>query len=157
HGYGIQDFLQVNPRFGTDADLASLVRTAHDQGIYVILDIILNHTGNIFRYDPQRQPNYRDGQGNFDPRWDNNPYPVVGFNDSAGNPSLVFQRTDPSLPALSPKANSGVWPVEFQDPTFYTAKGRISNFDNEPEFREGDFFDLKDVHHGQGPIDDYRP
>ena len=81
HGYGIQDFLQVNPRFGTDQDLKNLVTTAHENGIFVVLDIILNHVGNVFSYDPARQPNYKDAKGNFDPRWDNNPYPVVGFND----------------------------------------------------------------------------
>src|SRR5205823_1202180 len=33
HGYGIQDYLQVNPRFGTADDLKALVDTAHDQGM----------------------------------------------------------------------------------------------------------------------------
>src|SRR5205807_7669987 len=32
HGYGTQDFLQVNPRFGTEQDLKDLVRQAHDSG-----------------------------------------------------------------------------------------------------------------------------
>lgn len=44
HGYGIQNFLEVEPRFGTRQDLqAAVVKTAHENGIYVILDIILNH------------------------------------------------------------------------------------------------------------------
>src|SRR5947207_11473681 len=42
HGYGVQNFLEVDPHFGTSADLQSLVKTAHANGIYVILDIILN-------------------------------------------------------------------------------------------------------------------
>lgn len=56
HGYGIQNFLDVDPHFGTREDLKKLVETAHDHGIYVILDIILNHTGNVFAYDPDRHP-----------------------------------------------------------------------------------------------------
>jgi glycosidase len=155
HGYGIQDFLQVNPRFGTDQDLKDLVNTAHDNGILVILDIILNHSGNIFTYDPNRQPNYKDGNGHFDPRWDGNPYPVLGFNDKAGHPTLPFTKTNPSVAGSLPDRDGAIWPVEFQDPDFFTQKGRISNFDNDPEFRDGDFFDLKDVHHGQGGVDDY--
>ena len=47
HGYGIQNFLDVDPHFGTRQDLRDLVRTAHAHGIYVILDIILNHTGDV--------------------------------------------------------------------------------------------------------------
>src|SRR5205823_6372403 len=65
--------------------------------------------------------------------------------------------TDPSNPASFPDPDGAVWPVEFQNPGYYTRKGHISNFDNDPEYREGDFFDLKDVHHGAGDIDDYIP
>ena len=97
HGYGIQDYLQVEPKFGSNEDLKDLVSVAHDNGIYVILDIILNHTGNIFSYDPNRQPNYKDKNGSFDPRWDGNPYPVLGFNDKRGNPSIPFRKTNPSV------------------------------------------------------------
>lgn len=157
HGYGIQDFLQVNPRFGSDQDLKDLVKTAHDHGIFVILDVILNHVGDIFTYDPTRQPHYTDQNGNFDPRWDGNPYPVLGFNDSHGQPTLPFVKTDPSAPAHFPDADAAVWPVEFQNPSYFTQKGRIVGWDNDPEFREGDFFDLKDVHHGTGDVDNYVP
>lgn len=157
HGYGIQDFLQVNPSFGTDQEFRDLVKTAHDNGIFVILDIILNHVGHVFSYDPTRQPNYRDEQGNFDPRWDNNSYPVLGFNDKNGRPTLPFARTDPTNLAGFPDADGAVWPVEFQNPSYYTQKGRITNFDHDPEFREGDFFDLKDVRHGVGEVDSYVP
>ena len=156
HGYGIQDFLQVNPQFGTDQEFKDLVKTAHDHGIYIILDIILNHVGDIFSYDPTRQPNYQT-KGNFDPRWDGNPYPVLGFNDPAGNPTIPFLHTDPTNPAGFPDPNGAVWPVEFQNPGYYTQKGRITNFDYAPEFREGDFFDLKDVNHGAGDVDNYLP
>lgn len=157
HGYGIQDFLQVNPRFGTDQELKDLVSAAHDQGILVILDIILNHSGNVFSYDKQRQPNYKDGSGHFDPRWDGGHYPVLGFNDKSGQPNIPFTQSNPANPASLPDLDSSIWPVEFQDPSYFTQKGRISNFDHDPEFREGDFFDLKDIHHGVGSVDAYIP
>ena len=156
HGYGIQDYLQVNPRFGSNQELRELVTAAHDNGIYVILDIILNHVGNIFAYDTNRQPNYSDAEGRFDPRWDGNPYPVLGFNNAQGSPTLAFAKTNLAVPGPFPARDAACWPVEFQDPTFYTQKGRISNFDNYPEFLDGDFFDLKDVHHGEGDLDSYR-
>jgi glycosidase len=157
HGYGIQDYLQVNPRFGTADDLKKLVDTAHANGMRVILDIILNHTGNVFNYNPNRYlTTDKDGHQLLDPRWDGNLYDVRGFNDSRGSASLPFVRTDLSKPATFPGPDDAVWPVEFQDPATFTRKGHISNFDFDPEFREGDFFDLKDVHHGVGPIDAYQ-
>src|SRR5262249_4802369 len=55
HGYGIHDFLHADPRFASnpqnaDDELRSLIDAAHQNGIYVILDIVLNHTGNAFAY-----------------------------------------------------------------------------------------------------------
>jgi glycosidase len=41
HGYGVQNFLEVEPRFGTREDLVALVSEAHGMGMYVILDIVL--------------------------------------------------------------------------------------------------------------------
>jgi len=43
--YAIQDYTAVNPEFGTKEDLDKLIQTAHDNGIYVILDWVANHTG----------------------------------------------------------------------------------------------------------------
>lgn len=54
HGYGIQNFLDVDPHFGTREDLRDLVDAAHQQGIYCILDIILNHAANVFGYQDAR-------------------------------------------------------------------------------------------------------
>ncbi|MBD2494138.1 alpha-amylase family glycosyl hydrolase [Nostoc sp. FACHB-280] len=145
HGYGIQDFLEINPKFGSGEDLQELVQTAHANGIYVILDIILNHSGNIFSYEA----------GNVN--YNGTPYQVKGFNDATGKPSIPFRKTDPNKPATWPQENDAIWPVEFQDPSLYTQKGRIRNWDGYPEFLEGDFEDLKDIHHGFGGLDDYVP
>jgi glycosidase len=157
HGYGIQNFLNVDPHFGTREDLRSLVRAAHDQGIYVILDVILNHTGDVFGYDPDRYWT-QDGEGHrfLDPRWDGRPYRVAGFRDRTGKTSLPFGVLDLGQhPEAWP--DGAIWPAELQDSATFTAKGRIDNWEYEPEFLEGDFFDLKDIHQGAGPLDDYRP
>jgi glycosidase len=152
HGYGIQNFLDVDPHFGAREDLKELVAVAHDYGIYVVLDIILNHSGNVFSYAPDRYWTEDKNTGNWfmDPRWDNRPYQVKGFNAENGDPRLPFTQS----PAASMK--DAVWPVEFKEPSFYTQKGRINNWDNDPEYREGDFCDLKDIHHGFGDIDTYQ-
>jgi glycosidase len=157
HGYGIQDFLDVESHFGTREDLKELVRVAHASGIYVILDIILNHSGNVFGYEPDRYwTEGRDGNWYLDPRWDDRSYMVKGFNDKTGQANLPFIKADPNNPASWPDPDDAIWPVEFQDPACFTQKGRINNWDYDAEFREGDFYDLKDIHHGAGAVDDYR-
>jgi len=155
HCYGTQNFLEVDPHFGTTQDLQALVQVAHAHGIYVVLDVIFNHTGDVFAYDPDRYwtPDGHGGQF-LDPRWDVNPYRVAGFRDQGGDPTIPFAPVDPTTP---PPALAGVWPAEIFHPATFTAKGRISNWDHDPEFREGDFLGLKDVRLGDGSTDDYRP
>ena len=139
HGYGIQNFLDVDPRFGTTQDLRDLVDAAHDRGMYVILDVIFNHSGNNWFYldeqdsGPKETMPYR-----FSP-----PYSLHGWRSGTGE----------SIPkALS--MDDGVWPEEFQNPDWYTRAGSIGHWGTESwedpqspdvEFRRGDFFDLKDM------------
>ena len=80
HGYGIQNFLEVDERFGTEQDLRDLVRQAHERGLYVILDIIINHTGDNWAY-PGDQPYYfwKDAAGPFDFGWWRETDPCAGF------------------------------------------------------------------------------
>ncbi|NHM02934.1 alpha-amylase family glycosyl hydrolase [Flavobacterium difficile] len=43
--YAVSDFKKVNPEFGSMEDFRQLVKTAHENGMYVILDWVPNHTG----------------------------------------------------------------------------------------------------------------
>ncbi|HEU4512072.1 MAG TPA: alpha-amylase family protein [Nocardioidaceae bacterium] len=45
-GYDITDFYGVDPRLGTHGDVVELVRTAHDRGMRVIVDFVVNHTSD---------------------------------------------------------------------------------------------------------------
>ncbi|MEI4270830.1 alpha-amylase family protein [Klenkia sp. LSe6-5] len=45
-GYDITDFYGVDPRLGTHGDLVELIRTAHDRGLRVIADLVVNHTSD---------------------------------------------------------------------------------------------------------------
>lgn len=45
-GYAVSDFRKVDPRFGTLQDLISLRKKMHSQGMYLMLDIVLNHTSH---------------------------------------------------------------------------------------------------------------
>ncbi len=52
HGYWTKDWTNLDPNFGTTEDLKTLVRTAHDNGIRVVLDAVINHTGPVTEKDP---------------------------------------------------------------------------------------------------------
>jgi glycosidase len=143
HGYGIQDFLDVDPHFGTREDLRDLVDAAHQHGIYCILDIILNHAGNVFGYKNARyQLSVGEDQWLPDARWDGQSYCVEGFRDREGKPVLPFDPPDrEALDAAWP--DGAIWPRELQRPASFIGKGRMTNFDFPPEYGEGDFYDFK--------------
>ncbi|RAV31037.1 alpha-amylase family glycosyl hydrolase [Sinomicrobium soli] len=64
--YAITDYTKVNPEFGTLEDFRKLVKTAHDNGIYVILDWVANHTGWDHVWVEEHPEYYtRDEEGNI--------------------------------------------------------------------------------------------
>ena len=56
HGYAMQNFLEVEPRFGSRQDLRDLVDAAHERGMFVLLDVVINHIGHCFYYDDGGEP-----------------------------------------------------------------------------------------------------
>ena len=45
-GYAVSDFRRVEPRFGTDADLQTLQKELQSRDMYLMLDIVFNHTSH---------------------------------------------------------------------------------------------------------------
>ena len=138
HGYGIQNFLDIDPRFGTRQDLRDLVDAAHDRDMYVILDVIYNHSGSNWFYrdetdgSPQETMPFRSSP----------PYPIHGWRSAKGE----------SIPHPV-SIDDGVFPEEFQNPDWYNRAGMITHWETpgweDPmnpfvEFRKGDFFELRD-------------
>ena len=123
HGYGIQDFLEVDERFGTKEDLQELTRRAHARGMHVILDIIINHTGDNWAY-PGDKPYYY---------WKDAPDPFDFGSWREADPAPGFQDDD------------AVWPLEFQNPDSYKRRGQIKDWSNADEAINGDFITLKEL------------
>jgi glycosidase len=130
HGYGIQDFLEVDPRFGTRQDLVELVEAAHALDMRIVLDIIFNHSGSNWAYpgDVDKAPYL--------------PYP-------GRHPFGHWRDGDGQATESIAEPGDGVWPIELQDTERYTraGSGGLGNGDiNDPyaEYRRSDFENLRD-------------
>jgi glycosidase len=142
HGYGIHDFISAEPRFAdnpakADDELRALVDAAHAQGLYVIFDIVLNHTGDVFAYqcDPRDalcnttgggKASFHDGAMG------------VQWRDASGVAQAAF--TDvANVP--SPSRDAFVWPMELQQNRFFRRQGVTGGSDD----TVGDFDILKQI------------
>jgi len=143
-GYNTQDFLNLDERFASDGkrataekELIALVDEAHARGIYVVLDIVLNHTGRVFDYQldsdtvvdsvPLRDPMHVD--------WLN---------------GLGFARRDwedqnlPDPAKLSP--DDAVWPTDLQRPDFFRRRGsKVSDAPDASGLIPGDFGTMRQL------------
>lgn len=134
HGYGIQDFLDVDPRFGTRQDLVDLVAAAHQRGIRIILDIIFNHSG----------PNWIYPKNVWQPPYKHYPehYKFGNWLDENGLPIAAIDT-----------AEHGVWPRELQKTQRYTRAGSgdlgAGDIDDvNAEHKRTDFLVLRDFNLG---------
>ena len=85
--------------------------------MYVILDIILNHTGDNWAYP-----------GDF---------PYFYSNQSSAPFDFGFWRENEAAPNL--QEDDAVWPIELQRPESYKRRGQIRNWSDPEEAINGDF------------------
>jgi glycosidase len=138
HGYGIQDFLDVDPHFGDRRDLVELVAGAHAAGLRVILDVVFNHSGANWLYPPETPG------GPFMPPYTTGRYPFGSWRGDRGQPVAQIQCGE-----------DGVWPVELTNIEDYTRAGAgdlgVGDLDDpQAEHRRSDFFDLRNFQLDRG-------
>ena len=121
-GYGVFDFLRIEPRFCTDPAAArqnpsladkefrELVDEVHAMGMYVIVDIVLNHTGDLFNYEGMQDTREYRPQGEYKIFWRNEDgVPQSAWTDIENVSGL--------------KIDEGVWPEELQQDEYFRRKG----------------------------------
>ncbi|GAA1591311.1 pullulanase-type alpha-1,6-glucosidase [Actinoplanes couchii] len=142
HGYWITDFTQVDPHFGTNADLKRLVDLAHRRGLKIYLDIIVNHTADVIKYAEDTYT-YVDKA--------DSPYTDVDgqpFDDRDYATSQRFPATDttsfPYTPIFGSEKDKTVKkPSWLNDVTMYHNRGDSTFAGENSEY--GDFFGLDDL------------
>ena len=53
HGYWARDFTRVDEHYGTMEDFKNLSCELHKREMYHVMDIVVNHMGDFFRYDKE--------------------------------------------------------------------------------------------------------
>ena len=77
HGYYVLDYTNTDANFGTEEEFRKLVDTAHEHGIRVVIDIVLNHAGYNSLYDMNEY-----GFGVVKDGWDSYYYPHNNVNNT---------------------------------------------------------------------------
>jgi len=87
HGYDTIDYRQIEPRYGTKADLQAFVDAAHAKGIRVVLDLVINHTGSANPWFSGTAAERKDEWFTWsesDPGWDD------PWGNGAGHPGATW-------------------------------------------------------------------
>lgn len=90
HGYAGRDFYQIDPHWGTLADLQSLTAAAHARGLLVICDVVTNHGGDLINSSGSGYPNFLSPPSAYTLKLRNSTRAYAApFHLSAANPTLA--------------------------------------------------------------------
>ncbi|MEV6344682.1 pullulanase-type alpha-1,6-glucosidase [Actinoplanes sp. NPDC051851] len=143
HGYWITDFTRVDPHFGTNADLKRLVRLAHQRGMKIYLDIIVNHTADVIKY---AEDEYGYVDKSTSPYTDTEGQPFEDANYASGGSGFpsVDATSFPYTPTFANKSDKSVKvPSWLNDVTMYHNRGDSTFSGENSEY--GDFYGLDDL------------
>lgn len=145
HGYWAQDFTRVNPHFGDMAKLRELVAVMHDHDIKVVVDIVVNHVGQLFYYDINQNGQadinaYYSTDGSdtvdlvteWDPAWDHRGIQSFTSLGEAGPAPLGWVYL-PELNRIPPE------PAELWNDDYYNKSGRVTDWGDAEQVERGDF------------------
>jgi alpha-amylase len=132
HGYWAQDFLAVDPHLGTMKDFREMVQEAHNKGIKVIMDIVINHTASLFYYD--LNSNNNPDTGEWEPSYNASSF----YSSAKWLDSFSWALKANRRPPYFGSGVSNLW-------DFYYRKGGNATTGSGDEVTKGDFAGLRDV------------
>ncbi|MGX9872001.1 pullulanase-type alpha-1,6-glucosidase [Streptomyces cellulosae] len=142
HGYWITDFTQVDPHFGTNQDLETLVDKAHAKGMKVFFDVITNHTADVVDYEEKSYDYLSKGAFPYLTK-DGVPFDDSDYADGTrkfpGVDAGTFPRT-PVVPAAKKRLKVPSW---LNDTSMYHNRGDSTFAGESAEY--GDFSGLDDL------------
>jgi maltose alpha-D-glucosyltransferase/alpha-amylase len=119
-GYDIADYYDVHPDYGTLADFKHLVQEAHQRGLRIIADLVLNHTSD---QHPWFQASRLDPESKY-----HDYYVWSDSKDKYADARIIFLDTEESNWTYDEKAGKYFWH------RFYSSQPDL-NYDN-PAVRE---------------------
>ncbi len=131
HGYYAGDYTETDKNFGTKEDFQTLVDTAHENGIRIVLDVVINHSGYSSMYDMDEY-NF----GALDNGWDSYYYSYKDFSNGTYEGYMNYDASQTS-------AWSNWWGSSWQRvpklPGYTTGGGDTDgNLSRLPDFKTGD-------------------
>lgn len=131
HGYWASDFTQTDFHFGTLEEYQSFVSKAHEKGLYVIQDIVVNHTGDYMKIGETVTASMLANK------------PLPGY---------VFKLNPSSIPTMQPEQlpwsmnNPNLYTEdELRYSSFYNWRPIISDFGDESQLLTFQMSDLDDM------------
>jgi maltose alpha-D-glucosyltransferase/alpha-amylase len=101
-GYDIADFYEVHPDYGSIEDIRTLIEAAHERGIRIIADLVMNHTSSDHEWF-QRARNAPKGSPERD--W----YVWSDTDELYQEARIIFIDTEPSNWTWDPVAGQYYW------------------------------------------------
>lgn len=150
HGYGQQDFLNLDERFASDGqastaekEFTQLVEEAHARSMFVILDIVLNHTARVFDYVlPQGvTSSFTDAGVMAGPPGTE---PGIQWLNGLGFPRSDWHNRLDAAGLLHP--DDAVWPSDLQNHLFFRRRGsKLGDTPDDRGFVRGDFGEMRQL------------
>lgn len=128
-GYDIQDYMNVNPDYGTIQDVKKLIREAHKRGLRIIIELVLNHTSDQHEWFKRARlapagSSHRDFYV-----WNETP---EKYEDAR----IIFKDFEPSNWSWDPLANAYYWhrfyhhqpDLNYENPQVHKAVFKVFDF-----------------------------
>ncbi|MFF4831356.1 pullulanase-type alpha-1,6-glucosidase [Streptomyces sp. NPDC001315] len=139
HGYWITDFTQVDPHFGSNKDLETLISKAHAKGMKVFFDVITNHTADVVDYEEKSYDYLSKGAFPYLTK-DGEPFDDADYADGRTEFPAVDADSFPRTPKVTQNTKVPSW---LNDPTMYSNRGDSTYAGESTTY--GDFSGLDDL------------